>query len=189
LNIRDDLIIQASLPDDEQLTFHTTWGLFSPREVDEGSFLLLKHLIVKPDDACLDIGCGYGVLGLWMARKTSKPVHLVDKDFVAIDYTTTNIGINRLPHATAYLSNGFSHVPSDVRFDLIVSNIPAKVGRELLTILLTDAYDRLNPGGRMVVVTINGLREFMKKNLKLVFGNYDKLKQGRAYTVAMGVKS
>ncbi|MDP7280367.1 MAG: methyltransferase, partial [Candidatus Poribacteria bacterium] len=65
---------------------------------------------------------------------------------------------------------------------------PAKVGRELLLIILVDAHKRLCSGGQIAVVTINGLREFMKNNLKQVFGNYKKLKQGRAYTVARAVK-
>ncbi|MFY0026526.1 methyltransferase, partial [Acinetobacter baumannii] len=47
---------------------------------------------------------------------------------------------------------------------------------------------RLKPGGRFYVVTINGLREFMARTLKEVFGNYDKLKQGKVYTVAMAEK-
>jgi 16S rRNA G1207 methylase RsmC len=63
--------------------------------------------------------------------------------------------------------------------------VPAKVGKELLTLLLYDARDRLRPGGRLYVVTINGLRQFMRRNLEQVFGNYDKLKQGAHYTVAV----
>jgi len=70
----------------------------------------------------------------------------------------------------------------------VVSNVPAKVGREMLTILLCDAKARMNPGGEIVVVTINGLRDFIKRNFREVFGNYKKLKQGKAYTVARAVK-
>jgi 16S rRNA G1207 methylase RsmC len=46
----------------------------------------------------------------------------------------------------------------------------------------------MKPGGQMVVVTINGLRDFIKRNFKEVFGNYKKLKQGKAYTVARAIK-
>ena len=48
--------------------------------------------------------------------------------------------------------------------------------------------ERLHPGGCLYLVTINGLREFMKRNLKEVFGNYDKLKQGPHYTVALACR-
>jgi len=57
-----------------------------------------------------------------------------------------------------------------------------------LTILLCDTYAQLKPGGQMVVVTINGLRDFIKNNFKHVFGNYKKLKQGKSYTVARAIK-
>ena len=68
---------------------------------------------------------------------------------------------------------------------MLADTDPAKVGRELLLILLTDARARLRPGGRIYLVTINGLRDFIKRNLSEVFGNYKKVKQGRSYTLAM----
>lgn len=71
---------------------------------------------------------------------------------------------------------------------MIASNVPAKVGKELLALLLHDAHARLRPGGRLYLVTINGLRQYMKRNLTEVFGNYDKLKQGTHYTVALALR-
>lgn len=169
--------------------FSTTWGLFSPREIDAGTHQLLPYLEIKPNDACLDLGCGYGPIGLYMGARAAQGRSLmVDKDFVAIDYCRKNIQINQLDHAEAMLSNGFDQIPADRRFDVIASNIPAKVGKELLTLWLHDAYQRLNPGGRFYVVTINGLRQFMKRNISAVFDEYEKVKQGAHYTVGMGKK-
>jgi 16S rRNA G1207 methylase RsmC len=54
--------------------------------------------------------------------------------------------------------------------------------------MLHDARERLNLNGRLYLVTINGLRQYMKRNLKEVFGNYKKLKQGAKYTVHLAVK-
>jgi 16S rRNA G1207 methylase RsmC len=54
--------------------------------------------------------------------------------------------------------------------------------------MLSDVNDQLAPGGQFVVVTINGLRQYMKRNLKEVFGNYSKVKQGRAYTISRAIK-
>ena len=113
---------------------------------------------------------------------------MVDKDFIAVDYANRNAARNGLGNARAQLSNGFAQVDPGLRFDLIASNIPAKVGKELLAILLHDAHARLRPGGRLYVVTINGLRQYMKRNLGEVFGNYDKLKQGPHYTVALAMR-
>ena len=86
------------------------------------------------------------------------------------------------------LSNGFDAVPADQKFDVIASNLPAKVGNELLTLLIADAYAHLNPGGRLYVVTISGMRRFIERTFEEVFGNYEKAKQGRQHTVALAVR-
>jgi 16S rRNA G1207 methylase RsmC len=183
--LQEDIVFQTELRG-RLLTFHSTWGLFSPREVDEGTRLLLRHLEVGPQDDCLDLGCGYGPIGLTLAALApSGRTLLVDKDFVAVDYSRRNAEINRIDNARAQLSDGFRHIDPTLRFDLVASNIPAKVGKEALSLYLHDARDRLRPSGRLYVVTVNGLRQFMKRNLSEVFGNYAKLKQGAHYTVAM----
>lgn len=187
--LRQDLRFEAQLGG-RTLRLASTWGLFSPREIDEGTRLLLERVAVAADADCLDLGCGYGPIGLALAALAPRGrTLLVDKDFVAVDYAGRNARDNGLDNARALLSNGFDQIPPDLRFDLIASNVPAKVGKELLAILLHDARDRLRPGGRLYVVTVNGLREFMKRNLTEVFGHYDKCKQGAHYTVAMAERS
>lgn len=93
-----------------------------------------------------------------------------------------------MSHAQAYLSNDLSAVPEDKVFTTVVSNIPAKVGKEMLAIMLHDISRQLAPGGQLVVVTINGLRQYMKRNFMEVFGNYEKVKQGKDYTISRTVK-
>lgn len=187
--LKQDLTIEAELKG-KALTFHSTWGIFSPREIDSGTDLLLKHLEIKEDEVALDIGCGYGPIGLTIAASAPNgQVHMVDKDFVAVDYANQNAKLNQLGHAKAYLSNGLSAVPKDLLFTTVVSNIPAKVGKEMLSIILHDVYQQLAPGGQFVVVTINGLRQYMKRNFIEVFGNYEKVKQGKDYTISRAVKA
>ncbi|MEW5839086.1 MAG: methyltransferase [Pseudomonadota bacterium] len=190
---RQDNSIQATLAG-QDMRFATTWGLFSPREIDSGTWLLLKqfedgHIDIQPQDDILDLGCGYGPIGLTLARLAPQgKTLLVDKDFVAVDYTRKNIALNRIVNAEAQLSNGLANIPGERRFDIICSNVPAKVGKEMLYIMLDDARQRLKPGGRIVLVTISGLREFFKRSLVEMFGNYDKVKQGKDYTVSMAIK-
>jgi len=181
--IRQDLSI-----DYQGLRFYTTWGLFSPRAIDDGSRLLLDYLELEKNDDCLDLGCGYGVLGLCMAKLASNGHTLmVDKDFVAVDYAEKNRVHNRIDNASCILSNGFEQIPRQ-QFDVIVSNVPAKVGKEMLYIYLFDALDFLKPGGSFYIVTITGLRQFFKRGFNEVFGHYEKIKQGKTYTVARGIK-
>ncbi|MCB1638760.1 MAG: methyltransferase, partial [Thiothrix sp.] len=153
--------------------FITTWGIFSPREIDEGTALLLKHMAIRPDDDCFDLGCGYGPIGLAMAKQAPQGQTLmVDRDFVAVEYSNRNVHLNGLGNASAMLSNAFQHLDPALHFDVVASNVPAKVGNEMTLIMLHDAYRHLKPGGRIYLVTINGLREYMKRNLNEIFGNF-----------------
>ncbi|WPL18621.1 Ribosomal RNA large subunit methyltransferase G [Thiorhodovibrio winogradskyi] len=187
-SLRRPISFQAELAG-QPLHLNSTWGLFSPREIDDGTRLLIEHMEVAPEADCLDLGCGYGPIGLTLARLAPKGrVLMVDKDFVAVEFARKNIARNGLHNAEALLSNGFDQIEPKRRFDLIASNIPAKVGKELLTLWLYDALARLNSGGALYVVTINGLRQFIKRYLEDIFGNYDKLKQGAHYTVALAYR-
>ncbi len=170
------------------LTFSATWGLFSPRAIDAGTQLLIEHLDIQENDTCLDLGCGYGAIGVTLAKcSQTATVYMVDKDFVAVDYARKNVKQNQLQNCHVLLSNGFSHLP-DIQFDLIASNLPANVGKELLQIFLTDAKQHLKPNGRLYVVTISGLRAFIKRNFLSIFGNYRKVKQRHTHTVAMATQ-
>ncbi|MCY3553205.1 MAG: methyltransferase [Candidatus Poribacteria bacterium] len=170
------------------LTFAATWGLFSPKAIDAGTQLLIEHLDIQKSDTCLDLGCGYGAIGITLAKCVqTATVYLVDKDFVAVDYARKNVQQNQLQNCHVLLSNGFSHLP-DIQFDLIASNLPANVGKELLQIFLTDAKQHLKPNGRLYVVTISGLRAFIKRNFLSTFGNYQKVKQRHTHTVAMATQ-
>jgi len=186
--LRRDQVIDADLPG-VRLRLHATWGLFSPRAIDAGSRLLLEHLDVRADEVALDLGCGYGPIGLAIARQApAGRVHLIDRDFVAVDYSRANAERNRLDNVEVYLSNGFAAVAPELPLTLVVSNLPAKVGNELFRLIFHDAHARMVPGARIVVVTINGLRDFIKREFTATFGNCRKLKQGKSYTVSMAVR-
>ncbi|MEM7376324.1 MAG: methyltransferase [Pseudomonadota bacterium] len=187
-HLRRDLRLEVELCG-HALRFDTTWGLFSPKAIDEGSRLLLDHMEISRTDTCLDLGCGYGPLGLCMAKQApaGRSV-LLDKDFVAVDYARRNASLNGIDNVEVLLSNGFSAV-GDGRFDVIASNLPAKVGNELFYLYFYDALDRMPVGGRFYVVEINGLRHFVSRAFGEVFGNHKKVKQGRTYTVAMAERS
>ncbi|MGB2822789.1 MAG: methyltransferase [Phycisphaerae bacterium] len=185
--LKQDIVFHATLRG-RPMRFHSTWGLFSPRGIDSGSFLLVKHIDLREDDVTLDLGCGYGAIGLAVAAATpAGRVHLVDKDFVAVEFARKNARLNGLDNCEVYLSNAFSEV-GEAGFDNIVANLPANVGREMLYIILAGAHEHLKCGGQLAVVTVSGLRAFIKRNFEQVFGNYTKLKQGRHHTVALAVK-
>jgi len=169
----------------ETLNYRTTWGLFSPKGIDDGTRMLLDYVEVEPADRIFDLGCGYGPLGLTLARLAPQGnAVLADKDFVAVEYARRNAEANGVANAEVILSNGFDQV-GDRRFDLIVSNLPAKTGKEQYYLYFYDALVRMNPGARFYVVTITGLRQFIARAFQEVFGNYDKVKQGQNYTIGL----
>ena len=79
---KQDIVFETTLCG-RRLVLHSTWGLFSPREVDEGSRLLVRRLELAADQSTLELGCGYGAIGLVVASLCpAGRVHMVDKDYV-----------------------------------------------------------------------------------------------------------
>ena len=77
--LKKDLSIQATLLGHD-LTLKTRWGVFSPRAIDDGTLLLMKYLDIDECDKCLDLGCGYGPIGLSVAKSCPQgEVHMVDQ--------------------------------------------------------------------------------------------------------------
>ncbi len=186
--LKRDIVFEATLRG-RRMVFHSTWGLFSPRRIDDGTWRLVDNVEVGSEDVTLELGCGYGAIGLAVAALTpAGKVHMVDKDFVALEYAVKNARLNGIDNVEIYPSNAFSAVPAEMRFDNIMANLPANTGKELLSIILHDARAHLKRGGRLYVVTIAGLRQFIRRNFEEVFGNYAKLKQGKTYTVALAVR-
>ncbi len=186
--LRQDLSVSAMLHG-RPMRFATTWGLFSPRGIDGGTELLLEHFSALPDDHSFDLGCGYGPIGLTLAADSPRGhVTLVDRDFLAVEYAQKNAQLNGLSNVACRPGHGFVGTAAEARFDNVVSNLPAKTGGEMLTVLLYDAWRHLRPGGRVCVVTVTGLRRFIARHMKARFGNYDKLKQNPRYTVALAVR-
>lgn len=187
-NLKNDILFKKELRG-FNFTFHSTWGLFSPKIIDEGTELLIENINVKPAGISLDLGCGYGAIGLTIAKLSPQGfVHMVDKDFVAIDYSKKNAEVNHINNSDIYLSNAFSNVP-DIKFDNIVANIPAKTGKELYWIIIEDAKKHLKPGGKLYFVFVSGLKEFFKRNFKEIFENYNRIATNGTYTVAMAINS
>lgn len=185
--LRKDLFFEADLAG-QHFKFNTTWGLFSPKTIDDGTRMLLDFLEVHKDDIALDLGCGYGPIGLSIARQaTQGSCTMVDKDFMAIEYARKNANLNNIRNVDIYLSDGCKHLKEE-SFTLVVTNLPAKTSKEHYYLFFYDAFLRMKPGARIYVVVISGLRKFIAKAFSEIFGNHKKIKQGKTYTVAMATK-
>ena len=187
--LKRDLEIKANLMG-QNLIFKTTWGLFSPEKIDEGTEILLKKTEIKDGQKVLDLGCGHGPIGIRIAKTNpNSTITMIDKDFVAVDYAKKNAELNGAKNTITYLSNGFDQIPKDQKFDVIISNLPAKISKEFFWILFAESYERLNRGGILYVVTIAGLQRFIQKNFEKIFGNYELLDSKKTYFVAKTIKA
>lgn len=167
------------------LRFKTTFGIFSYKEIDPGTTMLLRNLQVDGARTCLDIGCGYGPIGITMAKLAPQAtVYMVDRDFVAVEYAQKNAKLNKLANTDCRLSNGFSNLEKTT-FDIVASNLPYHTSNDMLTWILHEAKHHMNSGGRFYVVTMNKLKPFIQRNFEAIFGNYRKLAFDRMYTVSM----
>lgn len=203
--LKKDMEIKTYLLE-KPFSFKTTWGLFCPEEIDMGTKLLLKaisehEMIIKilenrdqkpnmnGEVNILDIGCGYGPIGITLAKVFPTTfVDLIDKDFVAIDYSKKNAIENKTTNVNAFLSNGFSHIPANKKYKLIVSNLPAKVSKEFFWILFGEAFDHLEAGGYFVVVVIKQLEIMARKNFNTLFGNSEVIARDKTYSVVLTKK-
>lgn len=137
--------------DGERLELRTDAGTFSPRRIDPGTaFLLASAPAPPPSGTFLDLGCGYGPIALALARRS--PAARV----VAVDVNARSLDLcaaNAVAHGCANVEvHDPGDVPADVRFDLIWSNPPIRIGKDALHALLETWLQRLAPGGSAVLV-------------------------------------
>lgn len=153
---------------DATLQFRVSQALFSSHEIDAGTRFLLRTLPRLPMERMnrvLDVGCGYGPLGLTLqAMDKTRTVHLIDRDALAVDFARQNAALNQLASGQIYGSLGYDAVAAG-EFDLIVSNLPGKAGSEVISHLIGDARAFLAPNGHAAVVVVTPLAPLVENVL------------------------
>jgi 16S rRNA (guanine1207-N2)-methyltransferase len=147
-----------------RLRFAASQSLFSSHRIDTGTRHLLRTLEetdIQHIQKALDLGCGYGPLGISLAQAVPKShIDLVDRDALAVAFAQHNAALHELSNTRAYGSLGYDDAV-DRDFDLIVSNIPGKAGERVIRSLLLDARAYLAEDGRVAIVIVNPLDEMV----------------------------
>lgn len=173
-----------------KLVFITDAGVFSADGVDSGSRLLIETVELPQQGDVLDLGCGYGVLGITCAVvEPGLRVVMVDINQRALELARQNARLNGAANIEILESDGFAALAGR-RFDLILTNPPFRQGKELVSSWLRESRDHLKPGGRlaMVVRTQQGARSW-RRRLEEWYGHCQELeKKGgyRVYQVSVG---
>lgn len=172
-----------------QYTIVTMPGIFSWDYLDEGTALLLDHLGVEPDSDVLDMGCGYGIIGLVAARAGAR-VTMVDDNLLAVRCAEAGVRMNALVKQCTVLASDVTSDLAVCQFDLVLSNPPFRQGVEVMTGIadrfISEAYDVLRPGGRLRIVANRFLP--YDRALHEVFGNMVVIAQDRRYGVLEAVR-
>lgn len=161
--------------------FRAKAGVFSRDGIDLGSRLLLENVTVSPTERILDLGCGYGLLGMVCARLAPQGhVRLVDVSYRAVHCAKENIQNNGIENAFAEVAEGYETCGSEV-FDLIVSNPPFHEGNAVGHAYIDGAYDRLSAQGRLILVVMRP--DPYRKRMQHVFNQVAVLDRRNGYTI------
>ena len=148
------------------ITYHSLPGVFSADAVDEGTQLLLENYPSCKGKMILDVGCGYGILGIAAALHAQEEggeayIDLLDNNFLAVACAEKNIKFNAIPNVNVFPSDLLS-AKSNQKYQLIFSNPPFHAGTEIdysITLaLIRQASQALEPGGQLFIVSNHFLR-------------------------------
>lgn len=166
------------------LEFLTASGVFSYKSIDKGTRLLVESMILPESGRLLDLGCGYGVIGIVAARlNPSLEVWLTDVNERAVLLADENVKRNRARNARVL--RGFLYEELEgILFDAILTNPPVSAGLRVMEHLVEGSLDHLRPGGslQIVVRTNKGGRQ-VARLLEDHFGGFEVIARRGGYRV------
>ena len=170
-----------------KMTFLTDAGVFSKKMVDFGSQLLLKCLEVDKDERVLDVGCGYGPLGLSLVKAYGVQATMVDINNRALDLARKNAERNQVS-ATIFQSNIYEQVEG--KFDHVISNPPIRAGKQVVHEIIEKSIEFLEGGGDLtIVIQKKQGAPSAKSKMEDVFGNCEIIKKDKGYYILRSVKA
>ncbi|MDF7638386.1 methyltransferase [Lactobacillus sp. ESL0791] len=174
------------------LKFKTDAGVFSKMRVDYGSGVLIKvmHEVTFPSCNILDVGTGYGPLGLFASKFwPQQTVEMVDVNERGLALAQENAQLNYCRNVTIYSSDAYSQVDKSKKFGLIVTNPPIRAGKKVVSAILTGAKEYLVDNGVLLAVIQKKQGEpSARKLLTATYGNCTILARDKGYYVLQAVK-
>jgi 16S rRNA (guanine1207-N2)-methyltransferase len=170
-------------------TFLTDRGVFAREGVDPGTRLLIEAMRIESGDRVLDLGCGYGPIGIVAATLALRGrIVMVDVNERAVTLARENAGRAGLENVDVHQGDGTAPVRGQM-FDVVAMNPPIRSGRDTVRRLLRETHDALRPGGRfyLVVRTAQGAKT-VAKEVEALFAQVREIARGGGYRVYEAVK-
>lgn len=168
----------------------TAGGVFARRGLDEGTRLLIKAMTIGRADRVLDLGCGYGPIGLvaaWLAPRGR--ALLVDTNRRAAALALGNAAANGLTNVHVLVADGAGAV-GEGTMDVVATNPPIRAGRRVVRGFVADAWRVLRPGGRLFLVarTAQGAKT-LASLVAAQFGDARQVRASAGYRIYTATKA
>lgn len=151
-----------------ECSFTTNDKCFSPKNIDRGTLAMLSVCEIKQGETVIDLGCGYGVVGIWAAHFTlPENIYMLDINSDALMCARLNAVLNGFDGLNIIESNGYENLDR-AGFDVILSNPPYHTDFSVAKMFIEKGFNRLKVGGRMYMVTKR--LDWYKNKLASVFG-------------------
>lgn len=173
------------------LKLYTDSGVFSKDRVDYGSQVMIDAIDVTvfPNEKVLDMGCGYGPVGLSLAKAyPDLTIHMVDVNERALALAKKSADLNQIENRQIYPSYIYEEVKESA-FGAIISNPPIRAGKEVVHQIISEAYHHLADKGVLIIVIQKkqGAPSAKQKMID-VFGNVERIGLDKGYWVLQATK-
>ena len=158
-----------------ELVLETTDTTFSPLAIDKGTLAMISTVGISQSDKVLDLGCGYGVVGIYVAKLIGEHnVVMSDIDEECVRLSKSNAILNGVGGVRIVHSDGFRNMQEN-GFTLILSNPPYHADFSVAKHFIEKGFNRLVVGGKMVMVTRR--KDWYKNKLMAIFGGVTIIEQ------------
>lgn len=169
----------------KRFEFMTASSVFSKKRIDTGTRVLIETMQLPERGKVLDVGCGYGAVGIASARFSSVlQVIMTDVNTRAVRLAQENIKRNKITNAEVRLGHLYEPVVG-LEFNVILSNPPVSAGLDIVKALISEAPKVLTPKGNLQVVVRSKISGRLPSVFQSVFGNCRVLARESGYRVLM----
>ncbi|NWL90073.1 MULTISPECIES: class I SAM-dependent methyltransferase [unclassified Paenibacillus] len=173
-----------------KLRFVSDAGVFAKGGVDYGSRTLIEAMEVPVSAEVLDVGCGYGPIGLTAAKLASQGhVTMIDVNGRAVELARENAQNNKIENVTILESDLFAALDATSQFDVILTNPPIRAGKEVVHSIFEGAYERLRSGGSLwIVIQKKQGAPSAKQKLESLFTQIEEVTKDKGYRIYRAIK-